>query len=271
VTANWQVPRPGARVCQIDIEPSELGRHYPNAVSLLGDARTVLRQMLDGIAPAQASFGDWGGRALALREQWAAETEDLRTSNAIPMRPERLCADLGGLLPDDALVVSDTGHAGMWTGGWLDLERPGQGFIRAAGSLGWGLPAAIGAQMGAPDRQVVLFTGDGGLWYHVGEIETAVRWQTPLIMVVNNNRSLNQEIRPFVKAYGGQLHGAHADLWRFEDVDFVAMAEAMGASGRRVDKPGELPSALEEAVAATGPYLLDVRTDIDALAPLAHT
>ena len=88
--------------------------------------------------------------------------------------------------------MSDIGHSGMWTGDMVDLSRPGQGYIRAAGSLGWGLPAALGAQVAQPDRPVVLFTGDGGLWYHVGELETAARCGIPAVIVVNNNSSLNQ-------------------------------------------------------------------------------
>ena len=99
---------------------------------------------------------------------------------------------LGELLPDDALVVADMGHAGMWTAAHLDLAA-GQGFIRAAGSLGWGLPGD-GARSAAPMDRVVLFTGDGGSLYHLSELETAARWKVPLIVVVNDNHSLNQEI-----------------------------------------------------------------------------
>lgn len=271
VTANWKVPRPGVRVAQIDIEPSELGRHYPNEVSLLGDVRTVLEQVLAAVGPEPRRAGGWSERARDLGARWAGEVEGLRASDAVPIRPERLCTELGRLLPDDAIVVSDTGHAGMWTAAWLDLAQPQQGYLRAAGSLGWGLPAAIGAQMAVPDRRVVAFTGDGGLWYHVAEIETAVRWRTPVVIVVNNNQSLNQEVRPFSTAYGGTLHGAHRDLWHFEDVDFVGLASSMGAGARRVDRPGDLASAFDEALASSGPFLLDVRTDIEALAPLAHT
>jgi acetolactate synthase I/II/III large subunit len=182
------------------------------------------------------------------------------------MRPERLSNELTRLLPDDALLVADTGHAGMWTGGYVDL-REGQEFIRAAGSLGWGLPAAIGAQLGRPDAQVVLFTGDGGLWYHLAELETAARWQVPLVVVVNDNRSLNQEIGPYTAAYGGSLRGRHHELWHFEDLDLAAVAESMGVTGIRVDKPGDLESAMQQAVEARGPVLIDAVTDIGVLAP----
>ena len=134
----------------------------------------------------------------------------------------------------------------MWTAAHLDLAA-GQGFIRAAGSLGWGLPAAIGAQIGRPDRRVVLFTGDGGLLYHLSELETAARWKVPVIVVVNNNHSLNQEINPYTVAYGGTLHGRHHELWHFLDVDYTRVAESLGVKGIRVEKAGEFEPAMAQA------------------------
>ena len=95
----------------------------------------------------------------------------------------------------------------MWTGGYLDLKSPGISFIRAAGHLGWGFPAALGAKCGAPERPVILFTGDAGFWYHIGEIETAVRWGINAVILVNNNGSQNQETKIFKDAYGGEQHG----------------------------------------------------------------
>src|SRR5262249_60718581 len=87
----------------------------------------------------------------------------------------------------------------------LDLSRPGQSYIRAAGSLGWGLPAALGAKLAVPQRPVLLFSGDGGFWYHLAELETAVRWNINAVLLVNNNRSLNMEIDVYKDAYGGEL------------------------------------------------------------------
>ena len=97
-------------------------------------------------------------------------------SDAVPIRPERLCHELSKHVPDDAIVVVDTGHAGMWMGGMFDLTSQRQSYMRSAGHLGWAFPAGLGAKCGAPDRPVVVFTGDSGFWYHIAEIETAVRW-----------------------------------------------------------------------------------------------
>jgi acetolactate synthase I/II/III large subunit len=192
-------------------------------------------------------------------------------SDQVPVRPERLCAELTAHLPDDALLVSDTGHSGMWSGGMIDLRHPGQGYIRAAGSLGWGLPAALGAQVAQPGRPVVLFTGDGGLWYHVAELETAARWQLPAVIVVNNNSSLNQEINVYTSAYGGSLHGRHGELWHFRETDFARVAESMGVLGLTVRKPADFEGALHKALASKGPAVIDVVTEMEALAPRGVT
>jgi acetolactate synthase I/II/III large subunit len=150
----------------------------------------------------------------------------------------------------------------------LDLKA-GQGFIRTAGSLGWGLPATIGAKLAVPDRPVVLFTGDGGIYYHLAELETAARWRVPIVVIVNNNRSLNQEVEVYEPAYGGELHGRHHELWQFTDIDISRVAEALGASGIRVKRPTELAPAIASALQQGGPVVIDAVTDIEAMAPLA--
>jgi len=280
VTLNWQIPPRHTRVIQLDIEPGELGRHYPDTLGLVTDARLGLADLAAalsqgaGAEPGAVPVPDraaWAARVQHIVARWREQYAALMASDAEPIRPERLCAELTSHLPGDALLVSDTGHSGMWTGGMVDLTQPGQGYIRAAGSLGWGLPAALGAQIAQPDRPVILFTGDGGLWYHIGELETAARWQIPAVIVVNNNRSLNQEINVYTKAYGGSLHGRHGELWHFEDIDFAAVAESMGVTGITVTKAADFESALDKAVGSPGPVLINVVTDMEALAPRSST
>lgn len=268
LTLNWQVPPPSTRIIQLDIEPTELGRHYIDAATVLGDAKVTLQRMLDLVEKgASPSNPAWLSRVHELGRRWRERIEPLLASDDVPIRPERLSRELTSTLPDDAIVVVDTGHAGMWAGGYLDLNHAGQGFLRTAGSLGWGLPASLGAKLARPDRPVVLFTGDGGFWYHLAELETAARWGIGTVMVVNDNRSLNQEIGPYSAAYGGSLHGRHGELWHFEDVDFSNVAESLGIRGYRVTKPGDLASTLEQAFAEGGPAVVDVATDMDILAP----
>ena len=269
VTLNWKVPPTSTRVVHIDIDPQELGRHYPQTTPVLGDAKVALQRLL-AVAGEPRDRAGWVQQVQTYRKEYFEEFRPLMESDAEPMRPERLCRELTALLPDDAILVADTGHAGMWTGGMVDLRSPSQRYLRAAGSLGWGVPAAIGAAMGAPDRPVVLFTGDGGFWYHATEIETAARWNVPVVLVVNNNRSLNQEINPFTKAYGGELRGRHHELWHFMDLDLAAVGESMGATGIRVARPNQLEAALAQAVEVQGPVVVDVTTDMEALAPLGY-
>ncbi|MQA80111.1 MAG: thiamine pyrophosphate-binding protein [Streptosporangiales bacterium] len=269
VTHGWQVPPASTPVVHVDAEPAELGRHYPRTTPVLGDAKLALQALL-GAAGSPADRTSWVARVQTLVAEYVEERRPFMESDESPVRPERLCGDLTRLLPSDALLVADTGHAGMWTGGMVDLCHQGQGYIRAAGSLGWGLPAAIGAQLAVPDRPVVLFTGDGGFWYHVGELETAVRWKVPLVVVVNDNRSLNQEINPYTKAYGGELRGRHHEMWQFDDVDLAAVARSMGASGVRVTRPADFEPAFAKALEADGPTVVDVVTPLDALAPLGY-
>jgi acetolactate synthase-1/2/3 large subunit len=266
LTLNWQVPASGTRVMHLDIDPHEIGRHFDTEVGIVADAKPGLSALLAEIAvEAPLERRAWIQRTAELAARWRASVAE-RTNEQSPLRPEWLADRLGGVLPDDALVVSDTGHAGMWTAAHLDLAA-GQGFIRAAGSLGWGLPAAIGAQVARPDCRVVLFTGDGGLLYHLSELETAARWKVPIIAVVNNNHSLNQEINPYTVAYGGSLHGRHHELWHFLDVDYTRVAESLGVQGIRVEKASQFEPAMARAAAADGPVLIDVVTDIDAVAP----
>ena len=281
VTLKWQVPPLSTKVIHLDIDPAEIGRHYPDTLGVLGDAKLGLADLTEALAAGSGDAGsgpagagdhaDWARRAQDLVRSWREQWRGPMTSDQVPVRPERLSAELTRHLPDNALLVSDTGHSGMWTAGMIDLTHPGQGYIRAAGSLGWGLPAALGAQVAQPDRPVVLFTGDGGLWYHVGELETAARCEIPAVVVVNNNSSLNQEINVYTSAYGGKLHGRHGELWHFRETDFAKVAESMGALGLTVRKAQDFEGALAAALASGRPTVIDVVTEMEALAPAGVT
>ena len=270
VTNFWQVPEIGRPVIQIDIEPEELGRNYPFQAAVQGDAKTVIARMLEQTNAESASGREnWAKRAKDVVGEWYDKYKDLLESDATPMRPERICHELSKHLPDDAIVVADTGHGGMWMGGMYDLRTSSQSYMRSAGHLGWAFSAGIGAKCGAPDRPVFAFTGDAGFWYHIAEIESAARWGVNSVTLVNNNSSGNQSKRGFDRVYGGEQTDEGLRLWHFTDVNFAKIAEDMGAVGIRVEKPGELPGALDKAFNANRPVIIDVVTDIDALAPLA--
>jgi acetolactate synthase-1/2/3 large subunit len=273
VTHSWKFPTPLMPVIQIGPDPADLGRNYPRALPLLGDAKVVL----DALAQLAA-----GEQRTAQRKAWIAETQgevrewresqqSLRHSDAVPMRPERILKELGDWLPEDAVVVCDTGHAGMWCAQqlWIDSRR--WDFLRAAGSLGWAFPASLGAKCALPDRPVICFTGDGGFWYHLQELETAVRCGICTVTCVNNNDSLNQETQIFREAYDQNPSAKQGEMWKFSKVNFARVAESMGAVGIRVEKPSELRPAFERALSCGRPAVIDIASDIEALAPLAWT
>lgn len=267
VTNSWRIPRNGTRVVQLDIDGNELGRNYPNAASLCGDAKIILRDLLDAVE-AREGRADWTARIAELKAEWYETYEPVRNSDETPMRPERVCKEIQEWLPGDAILVSDTGHSGIWTGTHIELRQPGQQYIRAAGSLGWGLPAAMGAKCAAPNRAVLCFTGDGGFYYHMAELETAVRYGINVVVAINNNCSLNQELEIFADAYGGR-QDTGLEMWQFSNANFARIAEAMGCLGLRVESPDEIKPALEEAVESGRPAVIDIVTDINALAPPA--
>lgn len=268
-THFWRVPKPGVTAVQVDIEPEALGRNYPLAVAVQADARYALSRMLELIGAPGPQRDGWKTRVAEARREWMQEYLPDLESDAVPIRPERVCRELTNRVPDDGIVVVDTGHGGMWMGGMYDLRTPAQSYLRSAGHLGWAFPAALGAKCAAPRRPVVCFTGDAGFWYHVGEVETAVRWGINTVTVVNNNHSGNQSKRGFDRAYGGEQTEQARELWTFTEVDFAQIARDMGGEGIRVERPGELAPALEKAFAADRPVVVDVVTDIDAHAPLA--
>jgi len=271
-THFWAVPKIGTPAIQIDIEAEALGRNYPLAASVLGDAKAVLASMLAAADKTSSKRREsWIEEIAALRADWYAKYNPLLESTGVPIHPARICHELTRHVPDDAIVVVDTGHAGMWMGGMYDLRAPSQSYIRSAGHLGWAFPAGLGAKAACPQRPVVVFTGDAGFWYHIGEVETAVRWKLNSVTVVNNNDGGNQSKRGFDRAYGGEQTEQARELWTYSKMNFARLAEDMGAIGIRVEAPSEIAPALARALAADRPVIIDVVTDIGALAPTAVT
>jgi acetolactate synthase-1/2/3 large subunit len=267
-THFWAVPRIGTTAIQIDIDPEQLGRNYPLAAGVLGDARIALARMRDladpGMRPQRAA---WLAEVDAIKGEWRERYADVLASDDIPIRPERICHELTEQLPDDAIVLTDTGHAGMWMSQFFDLKAATQSYLRSCGHLGWAFCAGLGAKCAAPERPVVAFTGDGGLYYHLSEIETAARWGISSVTVVNNNSGGNQSKRGYDWAYDGDSTDRSRELWSYTDVDLAGVAEKLGAVGIVVARPTEFAPALERALATDRPVVIDVRTDIEVHAP----
>ncbi len=267
VTHNWHFPPRGARVMQLDIDPWELGRNYPNTASILGDAKVALTALIGAVEAKTAEAAKaWTSHAQKLVEEWRVSEAENRASDAVPIRPERICKEISDALPDNGVLVSDTGHSGIWTGTMVEFRSPDQRYFRCAGSLGWGFPGALGVKCALPDRPVVCFTGDGGFYYHIAELETARRHNINLVVVVNNNNSLNQEITLNKVAYNDAPRGKWTDMWTFTENNFAKIAESFGVTGIRVEHPSELNAALKRALALNKPVVIDVVSDKNVLA-----
>jgi acetolactate synthase-1/2/3 large subunit len=254
VTAAWSIPKPGIAAIQIDVDPRELGRNYPLVVGLAGDPATVLDQLFDA-ARSSTERPDWLARVAELKAQWARIAAPFEEETTLPIRPERLCRELSGALPDDVLLVVDTGHTAAWAARHVYLEKPGQRILRAAGSLGWSYPASLGAKCARPDQSIVCFCGDGAFLYHLSEMETAVRYGINTVTVINNNHGYSQE-KPIWDGSSSYDHN-----WRFSPVSYAEVARAFGCRSWRVEEPGDLGPAMAEALAAQSPAIIEVISD----------
>lgn len=256
-THAWRIPSARQAIVHIDADPVETGRNYLHTTAVVGDPRTAL-EMLAPLVGDHRSEPEFASAAAQAMQAWHASVAPLRTSDQSPIQVERICAELGAALPDDAIVVADTGYAAYWTCNHLEM-KPTQTYLRAAGSLGWSFPAALGAKCAAPDRKVVCFNGDGAFYYHLPEIETALRYRIPIVVVVNNNSGFGQD------AVNMTARGMPApqvrSLAAFSSTDFAAVARAFGANGIRVTDPRQLAGALRDALASDTLTVVDVVTD----------
>ncbi len=264
-TANWLLPVNGTQAIQIDIDAAELGRNLPGAICLHADPRAALNELHGLIKPATRI--SWLERVKTLRKAWREETHNQRFSDACPIRPERICEEIGAWLPENGILVTDTGYASQWAAQMLPLKSTEQTFLRAAGSLGWGFPASLGAKAAARDRPVICLSGDGGFMYHLPELETACRWKLNTITIVNNNGGLSQGLRNLRLAYDGHP-GRMEDCYQFQSTNFAKVAEAFGCIGIEVTHPSQLRAALDAALNCDRPVVIDVRSDPLALAPI---
>lgn len=169
-------------------------------------------------------------------------------------------------MADDAVLVADTGYSAAWAGALAETRQAGRNFVRADGSLGWAFPGSLGAQLAAPDKQVICVTGDGGFGYHIGDIETAIRLQLPVVVIVLNNQTLAFEEHVQDLLYGKVVPEVNA----FHDVDYGAIARAFGANGFRVTNATEFDKALTVGLERRGPTIIDAVIDRKAIAPVTR-
>jgi acetolactate synthase-1/2/3 large subunit len=259
VTLDWTLPAVGTQVIQIDINPAELGRSYPDALEIYGDAKTALKQMLAVLKPNRERQA-WNDTVRGYVREWQELIRPQLTAEAALIRPERLCYEISRNLPQDAILVADTGYSCVWASTMIPITQPTQRFIRAAGSLGWAFPAALGAKCAAPNRPVICFSGDGAFLYHLTELETAKRWGINTVTIVNNNSYFGQSIIGVTNAYGN-TPGRPDEVLRFEKTNYARIAEDFGCRGIRVENAQEIGPAIQSALQADRPVVIDVVTD----------
>jgi len=266
-TANWTMPKQGTAIIQIDIDPLEIGRNYPGVIGILSDVRAGLEALATDADAMKHE--DWLAHTQKFVDEWRVEAEKARSSEQIPMRPERLVKELNEVLPKDAIVIADTGYAALWTGTLLYLRDPAQQYFRAAGSLGWSFPASLGAKCAAPDKPVICFTGDGGFFYHLPELETARRRNIKTVTIVNNNHCLSQGLRNLNIAYEGRAEpNRKGECYEYRETDFAKVAQSFDCFGVTVDKPQDFGKAFEAAMKSELPAVIDVKTQFAVQAPL---
>ncbi|HMM46880.1 MAG TPA: thiamine pyrophosphate-binding protein [Thiobacillaceae bacterium] len=267
-TTNMRrMPEPGMRVIHIDINPAQPGANYPNVLPLVGDARSVLRQMLTVAGTeGRTAHGDWVASAQTSLRAWRDGEAACTHGNAIPIRPEQLAVELVDACPPDTLYVADTGYVGTWAGVYMDLPA-GKNFLHCEGSLGWAFPAAIGAKAAVPERPVIAFTGDGGFFYHLTELETAIRNGIDVVTVVLNNQAMAFQTHLLRSLWAGSRD--LEKLSEFGSTNFAGVAREMGAWGVRVTDPKALGPAIREALDAGRPAVIEVLIDQTAVAPVA--
>jgi pyruvate dehydrogenase (quinone) len=249
-------PKPGqARGVQIDRDPSRIGLRYPVEVGLVGDAKQTLEILNSRLErKADRSF-------LQLAQQRKREWMELLNSSADRetevLSPGRLARDLGIHLQDDAVVAWDSGHNTGVLARYVQA-RPGQRFAGSGmmATMGCAVPYAIAAALAFPGRQVVAFTGDGGLSMLLGELATIVRYELPIKVVVMKNNTLGQIKWEQMMFLGNPEY--ECDL---QPIDFAKVAEGMGLRGLRIEKPAECSSTLESALKSAGPALVEALVD----------
>jgi len=255
---------PGAQTwIQIDICPESIGLNREVDLAILGDAKAVLRQLLDevkGLTGPRQNPPDYYQDALAAQAAWLAGFEENATSDAVPIHPLRLVREVRSFFPRHAISVVDGGNTGVWAHYQNRVYEP-RTFLMAAdsGHLGVGIPYAIGAKLAAPERPVYLLSGDGAFMLNIQELETAARLNTAIVCVVANDRQWGMIKGGQKLAYDQRYIGVD-----FSDVRYDQVAQAMGCYGERVTEPGQIRPALERALASGRPAVLDVQIDPEA-------
>ncbi len=269
-TNGWDPKIKGEKVLiQVDIDPSQIGKNFPANVGLVGNAKTILKELWFELHRQIKNSRYLPSRSaqdvLDFKKAAQGPSVPLQDdSDEGPIKPQRLIADIRKTVPRDTIFFADSGNHLLWTINCLEIYEPGT-FIISLGlaAMGYAVAGAIGGKLAAPDRTVVAICGDGCFFMHGMEVITAVNYGIPVIWVVFNDARLNMIFQ------GETLQNRPgASFFQFKPVDIAQTARSFGALGLRVERAPEIVPALREAMASGRPAVIDVNIDRDELSPL---
>jgi acetolactate synthase I/II/III large subunit len=258
---TWRFPP--SRLIQVDIDPAEIGRNYPVEIGAVADTALAVSAIADAatsLRSAPLSRGDLRATITAARGAAFAAAREQGQGDEFPLRPQRILADLRAVLPPDAVLVTDVGWNKNGVAQGYELPAEGR-FITPGGlsTMGFGPAAAVGVQIGYPERAVVALVGDGGMSAQLPAVPMAVEQGLPVIFVVMNNRAhgtiADLQAASFGASHGCEFYGPDGQPY---SPDFAALARSCGADGYQVTAPGDLRTALTEALRRRRPAVLDV-------------
>jgi acetolactate synthase-1/2/3 large subunit len=246
-------------IIHIDIDPSSISKNIKVHIPIVGDIKEVLSAMLkrvksqESLAPRQALWAEWHKQIM----QWKAEKPlpyEKHGANG-EVKPRELIEEIYQQTKGEAIVATDVGQHQMWTAQMMPFDRPRSWLTSGGlGTMGYGLPAGIGAHFAAPDRPIVVISGDGSIQMNIQELATAVQYKVPVKVIIMNNYYLGMVRQWQEKFYEGRYSHSYMEAMP----NFVKLAEAYGARGFRVEKSKDLTATLREAFATPGPVLVDV-------------
>jgi acetolactate synthase-1/2/3 large subunit len=255
---------PAARTVHVADSPAQLATHAELAGAAAGDLSTCFDVLLDAVLSGpKPRWGDWLTDLQATVAQATERDAALLSAEADPIHPARIYGELLPRLADDAVVVGDGGDFVSFAGKYVEPQRPG-GWLDPGpfGCLGAGMGAAMAARLVRPSGQVVLLYGDGAAGMSLMDVDTLVRHDLPVVMVMGNNGAWGLEKGPMQMLYGYDVAADLTPRTRYDQV-----VEALGGAGEMVTDPREIGPALDRAFAADVPYLVNVITDVDAAYP----
>ncbi len=247
------------KIVHIDIDPSSISKNIKVDVPIVGDIKEVLQVMLgkvktrEQLAPRQKLWGEWCQHIMAWKQEKPLPYETQGADGEI--LPRGVLEEINRITGGDAIVVTDVGQHQMWAAQMMKFTQPRSWLTSGGlGTMGYGLPAGIGAHFAAPDRQVVVISGDGSIQMNIQELSTAVQYHVPVKVVILNNHYLGMVRQWQEKFYEERYSHSYMDAMP----DFVKLAEAYGAKGFRAEKSSELSATLRAAFAEAGPVLVEV-------------